>query len=251
MSAMEAEGYCQLTQFYWYKGREHQTKTPVSSYTNSVEMGTIGFRPDRSRCSWQMGNDPRNRQNHFECKGVTKYFKDEDGTIINPCQKPPELMRWLCGNHLPAGSRVLILGAGSGGDIIGAVQSCCNVVAVELNTHQFECLKTTLVKYSTLAETSVAHGTSSANRVEDEASSLNVSTSTQGDEDDDEQHKSVCPECGISFPLAEINPRRVCSQCVAPAPLHENCAEAMSDGTWLCHTCYESNVPTEEDYDEQ
>ena len=242
MTAMEEEGYCQMAHFYWYKGKDHQTKTPVSSYTNSVEMGTIGFRPDRSKCKWQMGKDPRFRQNHFECKGVTKYYKDNNGDIINPCQKPPALMRWLCGNHLPAGSNVLILGAGSGADIIGAVQACCNVVAVERDDHQYKCMKTTLVKYSTLAESSAKGVSRDSKNEAEESNPLNTSTSTQGEDDnDDEGPKTVCPECGGDFPQEDIDTRRVCGQCITPAPLHPNCAHDMQDGTWLCITCYEEN----------
>ena len=246
MTAMEKMGYCQMIQIYWYKGPDHQTKTPQSSYTSSVEMGTVGFLPDRSKCKWNMGPDPRNRHNHFEHKGVTKYLKYEDGSIINPCQKPPALLRWLCSNHLHAGSTVLVIGAGSGADVIGATQACCNVVTVERDPKQFAVLQTTLVKYCSLAE-SQFHAIDDGDDEGDEASQRSGAGDTsQQDADDDEKVSSKCPECGVDLLHSDMDNGRVCVQCTTPAPLHENCAELMPNGTFLCHTCYQANVESQE-----
>jgi hypothetical protein len=247
MSALEKQGYCQMNQFYWYKGKEHQTKTPVSSYTSSVEIGTIGFLPDRSKCKWFMGTDPRKRQNHFEFKGVTKYYKYDNGEIVNPCQKPPELLRWLCGNHLSVGSTVLVLGSGSGADVIGATQSCCNVVTVERDQKQFDRLQTTLVKYASLNEAVQQE----AETDEKEGSSATGEANVEGADDasgeeEDTPPSSVCPECTGKLVHDEDSVRILCSQCVAPAPLHKNCAREMPDGTWLCLTCFEKIQDAEE-----
>ena len=239
MQAMERMGYCQMVQIYWYKGSEHQTKTPVSSYTSSVEMGTVGFLPDRSKCKWNMGTDPRNRHNHFEHKAVTKYFKYEDGEIINPCQKPPALLRWLCQNHLHAGSTVLVIGAGSGADVIGATQACCNVVAVERDHRQYAVLQTTLVKYCSLAEAqfnTICHGDDEG---DDASERTGAGDTSQLDEDDEGEPCSKCPECGGKILHSEMSIKRICEQCPAPAPLHENCAEKLPNGTVLCLSCYE------------
>ena len=241
MEALETMGYCQLTQIYWYKGKEHQTKTPVSSYTSSVEMGTIGFRPDRSKCKWSMGKDPRSRHNHFEFKAVTKYIKHSDGEIVNPCQKPPALLRWLCGNHLHAGSTVLVIGAGSGADVIGATQSCCNVVTVERCDKQFSKLQTTLVKYSSLSEAQL----SDIQEDEDDDASADSGPSAkdkEGSEDEDEKAHSNCPECKGKLYHSEGSVRNICVACTTPAPLHPNCSQKMPDGSVLCLTCYQKGI---------
>lgn len=242
MEALETMGYCQLTQIYWYKGKEHQTKTPVSSYTSSVEMGTIGFRPDRSKCKWNMGNDPRNRHNHFEFKGVTKYFKHSDGEVVNPAQKPTALLRWLVGNHLHAGSTVLVIGAGSGADVIGATQSCCNVVTVERCDKQFAKLQTTLVKYSSLSEVQLPE----VHEDDEENVSVDGGQSAKDKEgsDDDEEEKtaSYCPECKGKLYHSEGSVRNICVECTNPAPLHPNCSQKMEDGSVLCLTCYKKGV---------
>ena len=236
MSALEQEGYQQMQQLYWYK-EGHQSKTPACSYTNSVEMITIGFKPDRSKCGWNMGTDPRKRHNHFVCKSVTNYFKYEDGTIVNPCQKPPELMRWLCQNHLHAGSTVLILGAGSGADIIGATQACCNVVAVELDTKQYGRLQTTIVKYSTAVENQLGIDDEEDVVPGDKRLSTGSSNSAVEEESTETEGSTVCPECKSKLLHSEVDMKRVCALCNSGYPLHQNCAEQMSNGEWMCHTC--------------
>lgn len=251
MTSMESSGYCQLIQFYWYKGKDHQTKTPVSSYTSSVEMGTIGFMPDRSKCKWNMGADPRHRHNHLEYKAVTKYLKYEDGTIINPCQKPPAVLRWLCQNHLHPGSTVLVIGTGSGADVIGATQACCNVVTVERDPKQYAVLQTTLVKYCSLAEEQFNEIRGEVDADDEASQGTGAGDSSPKEGDDDEGESSKCPECSNTLPYSEMNLKRVCAQCTHPAPLHINCAEEMPDGTFLCHSCYRSNVDEGHDYTDE
>jgi hypothetical protein len=240
MEAFEAEGFVQMQHLFWYK-EGHQTKTPESTYTNSVEMITVGFKPDRSKCGWNMGADPRGRHNHFVCKSVTNYFKYEDGSVVNPSQKPPDLLRWLCQNHLHAGDRVLVIGAGSGADIIGATQACCHVVAVELDDKQFGRLQTNLVKYSTSVEIKMGIEQDDDVSEGDKRLSVGSNKSTNDDDEDDEEGSSVCPECQGKLLHSEIDMKRVCHQCTNGFPLHANCCELMPDGTWLCHTCYQEN----------
>ena len=254
-NALEANGFCQLIQFYWYKGKEHQTKTPVSSYTNSVEMGTIGFMPNRKPCGWQMGTDPRHRHNHFEHKGVTKYYKYDNGEIINPCQKPPALLRWLCNNHLMSNSNVLIIGAGSGADIIGATQACCNVVAVERDDRQFEALQTTLVKYASAAETAAGlESTVTDNEGDDDDEKDGATENSQELLEEGAPKETKCPECKGILIHEKGLPRLICSECPFPAPLHPGCAQKMSEGVYLCLGCYQKgldDVDDEEDGDEE
>ena len=132
--------YKQANHIYWWKTAEHAPPIPVSCYASSCEMATIAYAPDRTHCNWNMGLNPRDRQNFIATPSVTKYLKHPNGDTVNPCQKPPALAKWLIGNHIKPGSNVLICGAGAGGEVMGAIAAGANVVAVENDIVQFNAL---------------------------------------------------------------------------------------------------------------
>ena len=91
--------YQESQHLFWYKP-SHYTQTPVSSYTSTVEVGTIAFKPSRQQCAWNMPLNPRARHNLQKLPPVTKYARDSSGNVINPCQKPPALSKTIISNHL-------------------------------------------------------------------------------------------------------------------------------------------------------
>lgn len=144
--AMQEAGMSQMMNFYWLK-QGHHTQTPVSSLTNVIEMGTIGYKPDRTKVGWKgASTDPRQRQNVVVSKPVTTFHKAEDGDIINPCQKPPDIIEWLGAMHVPPGGHVLVIGFGSGAELCGALEVGLNVVGIEADVRQFEAVKKVLVR---------------------------------------------------------------------------------------------------------
>lgn len=144
--AMQQAGMSQMTNFFWVK-KGHHTQTPVSSLTNVVEMGTVGYKPDRTKVGWKgAGTDPRDRKNVVMAKGVTAFNKADDGDIINPCQKPPEIIQWLGGMHVPPGGNVLVIGFGSGAELCGALDIGLNVVGIESDARQFDAVRRVLVQ---------------------------------------------------------------------------------------------------------
>ncbi len=72
---------------------------------------------------------------------MIKKYKDIDGQVVNPYQKPPELAAWLVSFLCIPGSTVLVIGAGAGGgEVLGALLRGCNVVGIENNKVQYNSL---------------------------------------------------------------------------------------------------------------
>ena len=228
-----------MTPFFWHK-TAHLTQTAVSSYTQSVECGTIAFKPSRDKCAWNASKDPRNRHNFIETPSVTTYLKDTNGEVINPCQKPPAISRWLVGNHCMPGSTVLVCGAGALGDVEGAVDAGCHVIAVEKDKHQFVQSGAHLVKMAeadakqsekekkTTTETATK---STKGQAKKKSSKAEVKTSQVADQD--KEGEPPCIECGEPLPVG-YDATIICQHCDPQGPMHESCAQRGSNNMWYC-----------------
>jgi hypothetical protein len=137
---MKERKYSNVENLYWFKPGQTMTGTP-KSYTPAVETGLIGFYPSSDDIPWYTSADPVKRHNVLHHPSVKTLAKNAVGGAINVTEKPPALAKWILGNHCEPGSTVLIVGAGAGGDIVGAVQANLNVVAVEVDRMQFEALR--------------------------------------------------------------------------------------------------------------
>lgn len=240
----QSSNFQHLQHFFWYQ--EDQTSpTPVSSYTNSVQMGTIAFMPERTKVTWNVNKDPRMRHNFISCKAVSTLHRNEEGEVINPCQKPPEIIQWLCANHCAPGSNVLVLGAGAGGEVLGAAASCCNVVAVESDGEQFSALRRILVLKMTSQltalqkedpdpttpssiNTTTTHTTQSPSRSEN----------TQPDRHTSTEAVVTCLDCLGEISREGLDVQRQCSRCTVKGPLHQNCCVELN-GEIVCTRCQE------------
>ena len=136
--------YQQMEHLFWHKSK-HTCIGPVKQYTRSVEMMTIGFHPERNRVHWSMSSDPMERHNFFECQSVTSLAKGAGGEPINVTKKPRPLAQWYLGNHCPPNSRVCVVGAGAGGEVLGACEAGINVVGLEVDKKQFDALRLHMV----------------------------------------------------------------------------------------------------------
>lgn len=243
VSALRKRSFQHLQHIFWHK-TEHITQTPVSSYTSSVEMGTIGFLPNSNGC-FNIDKNPRARHNFIECKSVTTYLKDNDKQILNPCQKPPELAQWICSNHCSPGSWVLVLGAGAGGEVEGALLAGCNVVAVESDKKQFDVLANA---YRTLIAEQQQHLQEKTTKRKN-VSSSSSSSSQSGPSSPDpspagtvlasnmEVQHDKCIDCGEIWTTDDpLNLKQWCRTCNTKKPLHKACCTQGADGTFLCPT---------------
>ena len=145
LEALTEMGYTEATHLCWHK-TDHTSQTHVGMHTSSWEMCTLAFFPARQKNSVNLSRDPRYRHNFIEHPTVSKKFKDANGVIANPCQKPEGVAQWIIGSVCMPGSTVLVVGPGAGGgEVVGAVLSGCHVVAVEKNQYQFQNLQANLL----------------------------------------------------------------------------------------------------------
>jgi hypothetical protein len=82
--------------------------------------------------------NPLNRSNFLSIKAPTKRLKDKEKKIVNQHEKPPELFFQIHRRLGERNSTVVIIGAGSGGDVIGAIP--CKqtiIIALEPDRNQF------------------------------------------------------------------------------------------------------------------
>ena len=210
-------------------------------------MGTIAFMPDRTKCHWNMGNDPRERHNFIEHPAVTTYLKHPDGTVVNACQKPPELSRWFVGNHIKPGSNVLVIGAGAGGDVFGALEAGANVVAIEKDHQQFVSLGAELCKIA--EEENVDEGNDE--KMESDKKSKKGKSETNKPDTSDSIHKvpkgkkssnqtsapAVLPDCIICGEIItedDVKNGYVCEACDKSRIVHKECLKKTANGRMAC-----------------
>jgi hypothetical protein len=141
-------GYTRITQFIWYK--PNQTVVgPTDQHTQSWEICTTAIQGTRQSVPWNVNDNPRKRHNLIEVDSVTKPYNHTDGIPINVCEKPPAVSRELLSINCKPQGKVVIIGTGSGGDVIGAIEAGLNVVGVEKDFRQFEALRLRLLKLNT------------------------------------------------------------------------------------------------------
>ena len=88
-----------------------------------------------------MPDNPTERHNIIISRPPTLPQKNDlDGKEINTCEKPPSNSYLLCRELLPPNSKVLVLCAGVGGEVVGAVAAGHNVDCVENNEKQWNAL---------------------------------------------------------------------------------------------------------------
>ena len=231
-----------MQHLFWYKGSKHTAPAQVRSYVSTVEMMTIGFFPNKASAGWSVDVDPRKRHNFIQQAGPRVYVKTTSGEVLNQAQKPRFLMNKMVSEHVPLGGNVLVVGAGAGGDVMGALDAGCNVVAVESNALQYSYLQATLQKEvrrlgeqeeerRLALEEEVVPGTQ-------DLSSQPASSSQPGSMNStaDETKLVDCLECGeTNAPSGLLE--RVCIQCEIKGPMCERCSvQVPGSDEWLCQT---------------
>lgn len=80
---LEQNGFIDVQHFYWHK-TNHSSQTQVSSYTNSVEMASIGFYGGKVKCRWKISKDPHKRHNFIDVESVKACININE-ELVNPC----------------------------------------------------------------------------------------------------------------------------------------------------------------------
>ena len=124
---------------YWWK--TDQNVVGLKRYTFAVETLMVGYLGGRAQNQFNEAGlraNPENRHNLITTKSLRKHFINADDELpANLAESPPELVYQLGQVHLSPMDKVLIIGAGSGADIIGSLMNGCDVVAIENNERQF------------------------------------------------------------------------------------------------------------------
>lgn len=126
--------YKQVMPLHWFKPNANQTG--LFRYIPAVEYAVVAYKGDRKAAHVGLANPPEERLNVIDCKSVTAPFRYM-GEVLNPCQKPVDLIVHIIRHHCPQGGRILSLGFGSGTDIIAALSAGCDVIGVEADARQF------------------------------------------------------------------------------------------------------------------
>ena len=132
-------GFCGVGAYYWVKTDTNQNGSP-SQFLNAVQMLIIGY-SSRDHMLLQKGlpDDPRSRLNVRFAHGVRNPAKHSDsGQVINSTEKPGEIALYFCNMFLRGlrTQRVLFLGSGAGGDVLGALQGGYNVIYIDKDPEQ-------------------------------------------------------------------------------------------------------------------
>ena len=131
--------YQQEIDCHWYK-TDQTCVGPVSAHTLAVETFTVAFRTDRNNYPWNLSKNPVERHNLISCPSVVNHALDNGGQEINVTEKPAAVTKQIFATHTNPGTWVVIVGAGAGGDVKGALMAGCNVVAVERDERQYKAL---------------------------------------------------------------------------------------------------------------
>jgi hypothetical protein len=136
--ALDEVGFKAAKDIVWYKTT--QNREGCNHLIYATENIWQAYRQTIKGVKLHMPDSPYKRHNIIIGPTNTSYHKHDDGSKINPTQKPPYLARELAKAYLQPGANVILVGCGAGGDLEGLVAAGMNVVAFEKDTTQFDAL---------------------------------------------------------------------------------------------------------------
>ena len=144
--AFKSENYKNITDFYWHK-EGHKGNQIQRVLTPAIECATIAHYKSLNDCTVRnMPPDPRQRHNLITVPHITSFALDASQKKINAAEKPRPLAQFFVDHYCPQGGNVLVIGAGAGGDVFGALDGGANVVAVERDLVQFNAFPATAAR---------------------------------------------------------------------------------------------------------
>lgn len=248
--ALTDRGLKQLQEWFWYKPNQ-TIQGPQTQLVPCMEMGVIGYKPERGKLYWNVSDNPVLRHNVVIADSIKQVDKKEDGSPINPTQKPPEVAAWWFKQNCKPGSTVVIIGTGAGGDVLGANMAGCNVIGVEKDETQFHELQKLLnkriaemqsEKEAQLAKLKMGKKQNIEN--EDESTGIGGSFNASPTKSSQQVYRR-CGECGENLPLDKKS-HYYCVTCVDDQPCHRGCLNVLDDiggtdekTTYECDNCFD------------
>ena len=129
--------------YYWHKPQHFQQNVGPTKYAADMEtIICVDHKTATPRPTPMASIPPRDRPNHQSWKPPSR-SKFKLGSIFNGSQKPTKIAQYFCETQLgPSHSKtVLVLGSGSGSEIIGALLNGNSVIAVENDDDQIQLSK--------------------------------------------------------------------------------------------------------------
>ena len=227
-SAMESRGYVDVHPFYTYKPQQNQRGT--GCFIFAVELILVGYKaPARDRVLSFPHANPLFRHNLLYGHSVTSRTKASGSDVdVNTTEKHPGVARHLASIFCTPGSNALVIGAGSGSDVIGCIQAGVNVVAVERCPVQFQGASARLVDFKSnydAAQTAAALEVAQVHHLTEVASSFTAWTPDDGLENEDAPQAEVLPPSSSSS--SSSRPARSVAPVGKDCP---SCGQGVADG---------------------
>ena len=175
-SFMEKGGFTGVHPVYVYKPCQNQKGTDC--YIFAVEMVLVGYKqaPSKRKLFFAEKNPVFRHNLVFSHNVGTKATRSGAGgqVPINTTQKHPCFAEQLARDLCPMGGNALVVGAGSGSDVIGIARSGSSVVALEKDPVQFSACCARLLAEAQSAKAAARHTLQNAqlSRLRDVASSF-------------------------------------------------------------------------------
>ena len=145
---MESNGYQHVHILHVYKPQHNTVGT--HQYLNAIDQILVGYYPKRDAVKPRFEN-PNPLYRHNLIWSHTPHHKRKmeasgDMSPVNPTEKHPIVSMQLGKIHSKPGGRALVIGAGSGSEIIGFNRAGLNVTALEKDPRQFQAICSRLVE---------------------------------------------------------------------------------------------------------
>ena len=216
-AALQDLGFGHVHAWYWYKTTHNQEFVSTLSSVEVLLVATYCEKNKNNERKWDgtssngRWKSPLERHNHVDLPGVsTVRFLDQNQKVVNRHEKPPALIAEFLDRFLPPGANVLVIGAGSGGEVIGALASRCgDIIALEPDAYQFENLVRRMHRLQSrsqknpdlkfLADVLQMEGDAAEGDDEPSGKAVLPSCITCGDNFTEEEKKENCYTCGAYF----------------------------------------------------
>ena len=148
--ALKEEKFKDITPVFWKK-HGHTQVSKQTSLIHTVECMVMARHGDIKKVQFDLSTNPRERENFMCFPPVTTYCKYENGDRVNTTQKPSALGKWFMDRYIRSNGHVLIVGAGSGGEVWAGMEAQLDVTFFEQDTMQYDFLVQSVIEHSTPA----------------------------------------------------------------------------------------------------
>ena len=147
-AVLRDSGYTDIAPFFWHKPNQVLVGSS-RMLVFCVEVAIIAWMGGRSKNPFKFAADPRSRQNFIALDPPKTNYKFL-GSEITPYEKPVPLTQHFIENLTDLGQHVLVLGSGSGSELVAALECGRPVVGVESDKKSYEAANSRLAAYDAL-----------------------------------------------------------------------------------------------------